>query len=326
MSDVLKKLLVEYDKKRQRAKADLEDRKEEIYGYIPRIREIDRTIRLTGLELARTALTHPDKVDEITAKIKEKVSELKSEKAFLLTESNIPISYLEIHYECEECNDTGYTKGHKRCTCLLQSLINIGYKNSNIGETLERENFDNFDITLFSEAIPSTEDVSPKDNMKMILSVCESFVYNFRNKDNSNLLFYGPTGLGKTYLCNCVAKALLDRGNTVIYQTAFRIIDTIESYRFASKKTAFSKQNYDLLFTADLLIIDDLGTEMLNSFSNSEMFNIINTRLLNRKKTIISSNLSPIELRNIYNDRITSRMFGNYELLKFFGKDLRWER
>lgn len=323
--NILKALLIDYDRKRQKAEHDLAERKDEIYSILPRIKAIDKEIKFTGLELSRSALKNPERVEEITAEIRSKLQVLKDEKAAILTQHNIPQNYMSAHYECEFCKDTGYLKGHKRCRCLTQSLIDVGYKNSNIGEILSKENFDNFDITIFSETNQSNEEHSPRDNMKMILSVCESFVFNFKASKLENLLFYGPPGLGKTFLCNCMAKALLDRGNIVLYQTSFRIIDTIESYRFSDKKKGVSRQNYDMLFKADLLIIDDLGTEMNNSFTNAEIFNIINTRLLNNKKTIISTNLSPVELREVYNDRISSRIFGNYELLRFFGNDLRWD-
>ena len=138
-------------------------------------------------------------------------------------------------------------------------------------------------------------------------------------------MFYGDTGLGKTFMCNCIAKSLLDKGHLVIYQTAFKMFEIIEDYKFKNADSHISKENYENLFDCDLLIIDDLGTELTNSFTNSELFNILNTRLLSGKKTIISTNLSPMQLGSNYAQRIFSRLFDRFKMVKFIGKDLRWE-
>ena len=141
--------------------------------------------------------------------------------------------------------------------------------------------------------------------------------------NEDNLLFCGETGTGKTFLANCIAKSLLDKEKIVIYQTAFKLLEILEEIRF---RDSDNKEKYNLLFETDLLIIDDLGTEMTNTFTNSELFNIINSRLLSNKKTIISTNLSPMEIMDRYDDRIFSRLFSKFTVLHFFGKDLRWEK
>jgi DNA replication protein DnaC len=189
---------------------------------------------------------------------------------------------------------------------------------------LDRENFSTFNIEIFSDDYSEEYKTTPKQNMLAVYNTCLNFVDQFSAKNHQNLLFYGKTGLGKTFLCNCIAKSLLDSGYTVIYQTSFRIIDIISNYRFSSKKTDEMRFKYNMLLNCDLLIIDDLGTEMINSFSTTEIFNIINTRLLENKKTIISTNFTLEQLRENYLDRITSRLFGQYELIRFIGKDLRW--
>ncbi|VHT35453.1 DNA replication protein DnaC [Clostridioides difficile] len=159
------------------------------------------------------------------------------------------------------------------------------------------------------------------------LSICENFVHDFKKDNSENLLFYGSTGLGKTYMCNCIAKELLDKGNVVIYQTSFRILDILEDYKFRrDTNNQISEDNYKNLFDCDLLIIDDLGTELNNSFTSGEIFNIVNTRLVAGKKIIISTNLTPSQIGNTYTQRTLSRILDKFRILEFTGDDLRWER
>ena len=167
--------------------------------------------------------------------------------------------------------------------------------------------------------------MTPRENMLDILGISEEFINNFDKNNGDNLLFYGTTGLGKTFLCNCIAKSLLDKNKIVIYQTAFTILDILEERRFGKGDKEMSNYQYELLFDADLLIIDDLGTEVSNTFTNAEIFNIVNTRLLRSKKTIISTNLTPKEISDTYTDRVFSRIFDKFNPLKFYGNDLRWE-
>lgn len=167
--------------------------------------------------------------------------------------------------------------------------------------------------------------MTPRENMLDILSIAEGFISNFDENNGDNLLFYGTTGLGKTFLCNCIAKALLDKNKIVIYQTAFTILDILERRRFGKSSSEMSDYQYNLLFSSDLLIIDDLGTEVSNTFTNAEIFNIVNTRIIAGKKTLISTNLTPKEISEIYTDRVFSRILDKFIPLKFYGKDLRWE-
>ena len=247
------------------------------------------------------------------------------EKAFLLTEGNISADYLDLTYDCLNCKDTGYLDDGQRCSCMKQMLINRAYKMSNLESVLDKENFKTFDIKVFSNDPFEGEKLSPRENMMEILSYAEGFIGNFRENNGENLLFYGTTGLGKTFLCNCIAKALLDKNKIVIYQTAFTILDILEKRRFRKDISDITEYDYSLLFDGDLLIIDDLGTEVSNTFTNAEIFNIVNTRLLAGKKTIISTNLTPNEISEIYTDRVFSRILDKFIPLKFYGKDLRWE-
>lgn len=314
-----------YERKRDKSFKELEKRQKEVYQKLPRIREIDDEIRRTGITMAKSVLGRPEGSERIASEAKEKIEALKMEKAFILTEGNISADYLEPTYECGSCKDTGYLEDGSRCRCLRQELVNRAYRMSNLGRVLHKENFQTFNINLFSKEPFEGEALSPRDNIADIAGHAEGFIGNFDEDNGENLLFYGTTGLGKTFLCNCIAKSLLDRNKIVIYQTAFTILDILERRRFRRDQSDMTDYEYSLLFDADLLIIDDLGTEVSNSFTNAEIFNIVNTRLLSGKKTIISTNLTPNEISEIYTDRVFSRIFDKFIPLKFFGKDLRWE-
>ncbi|GFN36713.1 ATP-binding protein [Tepidimicrobium xylanilyticum] len=323
---ILRDILMEYEKKRDRAIYEQNIRIQRIYNKIPRIREIDRTIREMGLQISKAVIENPGNYIENMERVKKEIEKLKMEKAYLLTENNIPLDYLEPIYECKKCYDTGYLSNGDKCSCLKQALINKAYKMSNIEDVLERENFQTFNINIFPNEPVEGETMTPRENMANITSICEGFVSNFDDKNGENLLFYGSTGLGKTFMCNCIAKALLDKNKIVIYQTAFRILEIIEKRRFGRDSERFNDWEYDLLFEADLLIIDDLGTELSNAFTNAEIFNIVNTRLINNTKTIISTNLTPKEISEIYTERVFSRILDRFIPLKFFGPDLRYYR
>lgn len=322
--DIIKEILLEYEKTRDSAQRDLEYRKAQVYEIVPRIKEIEDEINKVGIKLSKLILQNLDNYDEEIIKIKDYVEKLKQEKAIIMTENNIPLNFLQLEYKCKECKDTGFVQG-KKCSCFNQRLINRAYEMSNIAHKFKDENFQRFNIELFSKDPFENEELSPRENMLNILNICEGFVFNFDIKNEENLLFYGPTGLGKTFMCNCIAKTLLDKGKIVVYQTAFKILEILEEYKFNNNKSPEIKASYELLFNCDLLIMDDLGTELSNVFTNIEIFNIINARIINERKTIISTNLSPADIIKTYGERTASRIFGKFNLIKFYGHDLRWE-
>ena len=319
-------ILREYETKKDKAKLDQQKRQREVYSKVPRIKEIDEEINKTGFLISKEVINNPNTYKENLLVIKNKMNQLKQEKAFLMTENNLPIEYLDINYICSDCNDTGFLQNGNKCNCFKQALISKAYQMSNLEHILSKENFQTFNISVFSSEPFEDEDLTPRQNMMDILNTCEGFCINFNQNKEKSLLFYGTTGLGKTFMCNCIAKALLDKGKIVIYQTAFKILEIIESHKFRSNSpSSINSEEYNLLFSSDLLIIDDLGTELTNSFTNTEIFNIVNSRLISGKKTIISTNLSPLEFANTYTDRVFSRIFSNFTPLKFYGSDLRWE-
>lgn len=321
----LREILTSYERKRDKAESDLDYRTKDVYRQIPEILDIDEEIGKIGLQLTRLVLSNPKNKDEIIKQSKDKMELLKNRKEELLVKHSVPQGYLDIQYNCSICHDKGFLNNGHKCNCLKQEIINEAYKMSNMSRVLESQNFATINTNIFSDERFGDTNISPRQNILQIVSICESFVLNFDKDNDENLLFYGDTGLGKTFMCNCIAKSLLDKGYLVIYQTAFKMFEIIEDYKFKNNDNHISKDNYENLFDCDLLIIDDLGTELTNSFTNSELFNILNTRLLSGKKTIISTNLSPMQLGDNYTQRIFSRIFDRFKMVKFIGNDLRWE-
>lgn len=314
-----------YSKKRLKAARDADIRKEELYERVPNLEEVDKEISLLSIKLSKLFLTKSENMEEEIIKLRGRIEDLKRQKLELYRKYKIPDDFLEHDYECKKCNDTGYGSDGKRCTCFNKQIINHLYKLSNMIHMINKENFNTFDINVFSNEPYENEKYTPKQNMYNILDTCENFCENF-DKINMNLLFYGGTGLGKTFMCNCIAKELIDKEKTVLYLTAFNLFEILENHKFnRQSETEENRMKYNMMFESELLIIDDLGTEFNNSFTNAELFNIINERLITDKKTIISTNLSLEQLAQNYSDRIMSRVFNNFAPLKFYGKDLRWE-
>lgn len=322
---IIDNIMTDYNKKRLKAAHDADIKKEKLFEKIPPLEEIEKEIKLTSIKMSKLFLLKPEDLEEQILNLKQKIEELKKQRKEIYEENNIPEDYLSIRYECMKCNDTGYLTDGKRCSCLNKQIINNLYTMSNMVHMLDKENFNTFDINIFSNEVYKNEKLTPRQNMYYILEISEDFCYNF-NETNMNLLLYGSTGLGKTFMCNCIANALISKEISVLYQTAFSLFEIVENHKFNKQnETEGNLINYNMIFECELLIIDDLGTEVGNSFTNAELFNIINERLITNKKTIVSTNLSLEQLRDTYSERITSRVFNNFVPLKFYGDDLRYK-
>ena len=317
-----KHLIKLYDQKRLESTKEQIRRQEEIYKTIPAIANIDANMSSIGVKLARAAFDPKANTSELIIQFEEENQSLIKKKQELLMSNNYPADYLELHYDCDKCNDTGYI-GTDQCSCFNQSLINVAYEQSNLKHILAYENFDTFDFNYYSKEVDEKFQRSPHQNMQNLYRLCVHFVHKFDNSFQ-NILFHGNTGLGKTFLCNCIAKDLLDQGKSVLYLPAVQLFQLFEAARFHREDMEeFSKEMLNTLLSVELLIIDDLGTEFVTSFTGPELFNTLNTRVLNQKATIISTNLSLSELKEQYSDRIVSRILGNYEVLPVFGQDIR---
>ena len=341
-SENLNSLLVEYEQKRIKAEFDLEKRKKELYKKYPRLEEIEDQISQIAITQTKEIINYQLKREKINKdkndiikELENKIKKLKEEKENILKEANIQESYLKPIYECPICKDTGYIRNNTSettmCKCLKQKLIDISYNKSNL-VNLQNQNFEKFDDKIFSDEINIDKykfKISPRKNINNIRKASEKFINNFDDINTKNLLFSGNTGLGKSYMSNCIANELLKRGKTVLYQTAPVLLEKIIDNKFSKYKTREMTEFNDRTLDVDLLIIDDLGTECLNSMKLSELFTILNTRLLNLNnrstKTIISTNLNIEQIFNIYEERIGSRIAGYYDIYHFFGDDLRFK-
>ena len=329
-NSTLKVLLQEYEQKRIKANLIAEQNKNNLYKNYPRLEEIENEINKLSIDKIKSILS--SNTNELN-KFDLKIQELQTEKEKIFKNANISANSLLPHYECKLCNDTGYiSNGYKSvmCNCLKQKIFNIEYNKSNIGN-IEFENFSSFSLNYYSDEINVEKyglNISPRENIKTIKKISENFIKNFENPSEKNLLFTGNTGLGKTFLCNCIAYELLKQGKTVLYQTAPVMIDNIINCRFGKSDT--NSNIIDNILNVDLLIIDDLGTETLNNMKLTELFTIINSRILNQNnkitKTIISTNLDLKTIFSIYNERIGSRFVGHYNICNFIGDDIRFKK
>lgn len=333
-NSLLKQILREYDEKRNKAILEANDRKQELLKVNPKLLEIENELSSISIKASKDILISNEKERvKILADLKKKTNSLIKEKNSFIKNLSKDNNYLNPRFECNICKDTGYVQKDgisSMCSCLKQRIFDIAYNKSNMGN-LERENFSHFNIRTFSDK-PNTEkfksDISPRDNMVLIKEKVQNFINNFDNIEEKNLIFTGNTGVGKTFLTNCIANEILKQGKTVLYQTAPVMFDEINDAKFGRDNSQLDL--LENILNVDLLIIDDLGTEKVTDSKITELFTIINTRLLNQNhkitKTIISTNLTVDELFKTYTSRIGSRLAGNYRFLRFFGDDLRLKK
>lgn len=323
-NDQYNRILREYDERRFQNRYELDKRREEVYRIIPKIKELEEQLISISAESGRQALFGNT---EALNKLKENTAKIIEMQKQLLVEHGYPEDYLSMRYKCSKCKDTGFI-GNEKCTCFKQAIADIIYEISNLKSVLERENFSTFSFKYYSDDyIDETIGLSPLSNMQKIVANCKSFIRHFDTK-HDNLLFIGNTGVGKTFLANCIAKELLDRGYTVIYLTAFRLFDILEKYKFRkdTENVLTASEQFEYILDCDLLIIDDLGTELNNSFTTSQLYLIINERLLRQKSTLISTNLSLDNLITNYSERIYSRIVSNYMIRRIVGEDIRLQK
>lgn len=311
-----------YNQRQFQNKYDQDRRVKEVYDRLPQIRQIDDAISAQALACARRLLDGDQGARQV---LKRHLQDLKEQKAVLLQAGGFEADYMDMRYHCPDCQDTGYIEG-KKCRCFKKEEISLLYSQSNIQEVLERENFSSFTFSYYDdkEVIPQIG-MTVAAYMEQVYGWCREYVEGFEAR-GGNLIFTGSTGVGKTFLTNCIAKELIDRYQSVIYLSANDLFDIFSKNKFHYDTEEEMRDMYQYILDCDLLIIDDLGTELNNTFVSSQLFYCINERLIRKKGTIISTNLSMDMLRDTYSDRISSRIISQYTIIPLYGGDIRTKK
>lgn len=312
----------EYEQRQLKNRHEMEGRVAEVYRRVPQIQQMDRAIGTRAAACARQVL---DGDTNARAKLREELADLRRQKAELLREAGFPEDYMQMRYDCPDCMDTGYAAG-KRCHCFERARLALLYAQSNIQEVLERENFAAFSFAYFddTEVVPSLG-MTELSYMQRVVRRCQEFAGRYPDC-GQNILFTGSTGVGKTFLTNCIARALMDRYISVIYLSSSDLFDVFSRSRFGRDGQEEAEETSRYILECEMLIIDDLGTELNNSFVSSQLFYCVNERINREKGTIISTNLSMDMLRDTYSDRVTSRIMSHYITLPLYGGDIRMKK
>ena len=292
-----------------------------VYARVPEIQRMDETMRRQMTELVRLTISHPVDLKERLAALEKDNLDIQMRRAELLVENGWPVEYLDDIYSCPKCRDSGVYEGGV-CSCL-EKLYNKELTKE-LGTLLQHgdESFERFDLNYYDAA--PVGGVSPRETMTMVLGACRKFADNFPAV-SANLLFQGGTGLGKTYLSACIARVVAAKGYSVCYDSAAAALEAFEVQKFSRDPEASEAANARVrrMLDCDLMILDDLGTEMISSISTSALYTLLNTRLVNGNKIIISTNCSDEELQKKYTPQIYSRIKGEFLRLPFVGRDIR---
>lgn len=301
-------------KKQQRYLALQHQAKADLAKDLPSLKSLDDKMNHLGIRLTRATLARET---EKVKQIKKSMTQLESEKEALLGEQ---ARLHNARYFCEDCQDTGLVDG-EACHCLKQCLVELCIVKFNLNAKAQKETFDTFDPKCYSDAPQTGGKPSPRQNAENIKRNCESYCEIF-DQVSKQFLFTGPTGTGKTFISNCVAIRLMQKGNTVAYYTASQLISWLQTQIFGKDKEA-AAHALDPLLSCDLLIIDDMGVEFSSEYNQKLLYQVIDSRLNVEKDMIISTNLNPTEIKIYYDERLSSRIRGNFKIVPFYGEDIR---
>ena len=300
----------QYEERQKENRLETERRHACVYESIPEFQKLENAVASLAVAQGKKLLSGDEKALDA---LRKSLADLKAQKEQLLLDAGFSVNFLDPVFCCPDCQDTGYI-GREKCHCFRQAEISLLYEQSGIQDLLKQNNF-----SLLSYEYYRGEALALFQNA---VKTCQSFIKNF-NSDYHNLFFYGTVGTGKSFLSGCVAKELIDRGHSVIYFGATGLFDLLSNASFRAGSREERQNAYSDLYQCDLLIIDDLGTELTNQFTSSQLFSLLNERQLGKKSTLISTNFSLAELRDRYSDRIFSRITSNFEVCRLAGKDIR---
>ena len=315
-------IIREYGRQQLQNKHEQDKRVAEIYRVIPAVRELDEAITTTAADAGRRLLAGDD---QALPRMRAALADLREQKEVLLRSKGYPADYMEMHYRCPDCRDTGYVDG-KKCHCFRKAQMRLLYAQSNIEEVVKRENFSTFSYEYYDDEKPIPGlGKTAREHMRQVVAACRRFIEEF-GETKGNILLTGSTGVGKTFLTNCIAGELMKRGHSVIYLSAADLFEVFSKNKFDSEDTENMQEMYRFVLECELLIIDDLGTELNNSFTSSQLFYCLNERLNRKVGTVISTNLSLNALRDTYTERVTSRIMSYYRILPVYGDDIRLKK
>ena len=316
---VMRQALQRFEEDRQRRQTQYQERRERIYARQPRLREIDSQLRSTMSRIITSALRHGTDPRSAVAVLRDENLSLQTEKRELLKKMGLPEDALEEMPACALCGDTGY-RGGQMCRCLRAYYAREQQKELSRMLDLGSQSFDTFSTDWYPDRYDRDIGVTVREHMETVYDICGDFAHQFGRRP-ANLLLFGAPGLGKTHLSAAIAREVSEKGFSVVYDTAGHVFGQFEQQKFAREEEA--DDHVERVLNCDLLILDDLGSEMTTAFVQSALYQIVNTRLLERRSTIISTNLTPEKISQRYSPQIASRIEGEYTLLPFVGEDIR---
>ena len=321
---VLRRAAKRLAQRRRQREEEQERRRREICAQLPRVAEIDRELKGTIYQIIAASLREGRDPAPSIKVIRDRNLDLQAEKARLLTEHGWPADALDDKPACPRCGDTGWV-GASMCSCLRQLCAQEQIAELSKLLDLGEQSFDTFSLDFYSPLPWPGEELSPRENMEFILEVCSNYARKFGKFYFHNLFLTGAPGLGKTFLSACIARTVSEQGFSVVYDTAVNVFARFEEQKFARdrEEAGEAKDETRRYLGCDLLILDDLGSELITPFVQSALYTLINSRLSADRRTVISSNLSMDQVRQRYTPQIASRLEGEYRVLPFYGEDIR---
>ena len=314
----IRAIVSKLSEKRALAESAAEQRRAELYDALPRIKNIDETITGLNMKIFSEAISGKEGFEKRTGPMMKEVAELREARRACLIGAGYSEDYDDVRYECPICSDKGYDENGKMCDCMRRALVMKGFESSGMAKLISKQNFDNFDLGYYVG--------NDRAQMEKNLGRVKDFAAGITRGEYRNMLFMGTTGLGKTHLSSAVARTVIEGGCDVVYESAQNIFSDFEHERFFRSYGDASPSRTEKYFDCDLLIIDDLGTEVSNQFTVSCLYNLMNTRIVSEKSMLISTNVTKEEMLERYSDRILSRLFGEFEVCIFCGRDIRSQK